>query len=42
MIELASKMSQIENVDVNEIWCTFASYFCEWNGRDINSLEDKN
>ena len=29
----------IEKEEVNKIYHTFDSYFCEWNGRDINSLE---
>ena len=28
-------------MDVNKICFTFDSYFCEWKGRDLNSLEDK-
>ena len=31
----------IEKGEVNKICHTFDSYFCEWNGRDINSLEGK-
>lgn len=27
--------------DINKICHTFDSYFCEWNGRNINSLKDK-
>ena len=27
--------------DANNLCHTFDSYFCEWNGRDINSLKNK-
>ena len=30
-----------EKDDANKICHTFDSYFCEWNGRNINSLKDK-
>ena len=33
--------SGYEKDDANKICHTFDSYFCEWNGRDINSLKDK-
>ena len=30
-----------ENEEANKICFTFDSYFCEWNGRNIDSLKDK-
>jgi len=30
-----------EKEEANKLCHTFDSYFCEWNGRDINSLKDK-
>lgn len=30
-----------EKRNANKIYFTFDSYFCEWKGRDLNSLEDK-
>ena len=38
-----SRLIQIgyEKVDTNKICHTFDSYFCEWNGRNIDSLKDK-
>ena len=36
-----NRLMGFDKDEANKICHTFDSYFCEWNGRNINSLENK-